>query len=379
MGFLADSAELAMELKRVTPEQVAAASVETLGLDSEIADFGTPEVIAAALRRAASFTCPASPRHLTRVVEESLRGLVPIDPAVESSESSVRGMLEKLVAYGDLIEAPVSDEERGISLRTLFLGQPAYVRVSAASCLLLGVPAEGLTLLEEALMERMDHEIHVRRIYLEPGEDPANILASAGLRELTVDQWLKHPRRCSADVLLSEYDARLTSAGPSGTIEGCRILDPSKSVLYYSGRWRAPTRKDAGRYVVRRPLEFGPGAWCYAELHEGEVRKLVDLPLSQRLDRACDEAWRLQAAIDHLAGRPQKVRVQQRQGAYSPLLHLSSPIPSWAQRRLDALGRALPRQRGSLISYSISEEQLQEELTFLAETMWTETDYQGGK
>ncbi len=368
-----------MGLIRVTPEQVAAASVETLGLNSEIADFGTPEVIAAALRRAASFTCPASPRLLTQVVEESLRGLVPIDTAGEGSESSVRAMLEDLVAYGDLLEAPVADEERGISHRTLFLGQPAYVRVSAASCLLLGVPAEGLALLEEALMERIDHETHVRRIYLDPGDDPAIMLGSAGLRELTVDQWLEHPRTCAAGVLLSEYDALLTSAGPSGAIEGCRILDPSKSVIYYSGRWRAPTRKDTGRYVARRPLEFGPDAWCYAELAEGEVRRVVDLPARHRLERACNEAWRLQAAIDCLAGRPQKVRVQQRPSANPPVLHLSSPIPSWAQRRLDVLGRALPRQRGSLISYSIGEEQLEEELTFLAQTMWTEPDYQGGK
>ncbi len=368
-----------MGLRQLTPEQVAVAAVETLGLDSEIADLDTPEVLAAALRRAASFNCPASPRLLTQVVEESLRGLVPIESADKDSQSPVTAMLEDLVAYGDLIEAPVADEERGISHRTLFLGQPAYVRVSAATCLLLGIPAEGLTLLEEALMERIDHDIHVRRIFLHPGEDPALMLASAGLRELNLDQWLKHPRRCSADVLLSEYDAQLTSAGPSGAIEGCRILDPSKSVLYYNGRWRAPTRRDSGRYVARRPLEFGPDAWGYAELAEGAVHRLVDLPTRHRLDRACDEAWRLQAAIDYLAGNPQKVRVKHQPGSNVTVLNVLSPIPSWAQRRLNTLGRTLPRQRGSLISYKIGEEQLEEELSFLWQTMWTERDYEGGE
>ena len=104
---------------------------------------------------------------------------------------------------------------------------------------------------------------------------------------------------------------------------------------------------------------------------------VVDLPMRHRLDRACDEAWRLQAAIDCLADNPQRVRVQQRTGNLA-VLHLLSPIPSWAQRRLDAVGRALPRQRGSLISYSISDEQLEEELSFLAQTMWIDPDDQGG-
>lgn len=366
-----------MGLRRVTLEQVAAVSAETLGFDGEIADFGTPEVLAAALRRAASFTCPASPRQLTRIVEESLRGLVPADSADEVAGSSVRAMLENLVAHGDLIETPVADEDRGIFHRTLFLAQPTYVRVAPASCLLLGVPAEGFALLEETLMERIDHEIHVRRIHIDPGEDPATLLGSAGLRMLTMDQWLDHPPQCEASVLLSEYDAQLTSAGQSGSIEGCRILDPYKPVSYYRGRWRAPARKDIGRYVARRPQEFGPDAWCYVELGEGEVRGLVDLPLRHQLDRACDEAWRLQAAIDCLAGRPQKVRVQQRRGADPPLLHVLSPIPSWAQRRLDALGRALPRHRGSLMSYIFTEEQLQIELSFLRQIMWIESENQG--
>ena len=298
-----------MGLVRLSPQQVAAAAVENLGLDSEIADFDTPEVLAAAIRRAASFHCPASPLLLSRIVEEALRGLVSLDPLEGSTASPVRAMLEDLVSYGDLLEAPVADEERGTSHRTLFLGQPAYVRVSDVSCLLMGVPAEGLALLDEVLTERISQEAHVRRFRLETAEDPAVLFGSAGLREISVDQWLNHPPVCAPETLVSDYDSRLTSAGPSGTIDGCRILDPSKPVTYYHGRWRPPVRKDTGRYITRHPLEFGPDAWSYAELHQGEVVSLVELPVHHRLDRACDEAWRLQAAIDSLAGRPQRVRV----------------------------------------------------------------------
>ncbi len=367
-----------MGLVRVTSEQVAATAVEALGLDSQIVDFGSPEVLAAAVRRAASFTCPASPRLLTLVVEESLRGLVNPDQAETGAPSPVRAILDDLVGYGDLLEAPVLDGGRGTSHRTLFLGQPAFVRVSDSGCLLMGVRAEGLTLLDEALMERIDHDAHVRRIELRAGEDPRIVFGSSGLRERTTEQWLNHPLACLPEVLLAEYDALLTSSGPSGTIDGCRLLDPSKAVTYYHGRWRTPTSKDIGRFIIRHPLEFGSDAWAYAELHHGEVQKLVDLPVRQRLDRACDEAWRLQAAIDCLARNPQRIRVEHAAAGRPAQLHLLSPVPSWAQRRLDAIGRALPRRRGSLMSYSVAEAQVAEELSFLSQLMWTEHDKQGG-
>jgi hypothetical protein len=366
-----------MAIVRLTSEEVTASSVNVLGLDGGVADFETPEAIAAALRRAASFTCPASPRHLIQVVEESWRGLAAADSSDSTSGSQVEAILDSLVAHGDLIEAPILDEDRRTSYRTLFLAPPAYVRVSETSCLLLGIRAEGLDLLDNVLADRMHHEIHVRRLFIGREEDPALMLSSFGLREITSEQWLKHPPICAPEMLVSEYNARLGSAGPSGGIEGCRILDPAKRVTYYRGRWREPGKKDTGRYVARRPVEFGPDVWCYAEFQAGTVQRVVDLAWRHSLDRACDEAWRLQAALDRLSGNAQRVRVEHPRGINDPLLHLYSPIPSWAQRRLNALGRALPKRRGSLMSYSVSEDQLANEVAFLAETMWIARFEQG--
>ena len=358
-----------MGIVGLSHEQVSASAVELLGFDGEIADFGTPEAIAAALRRAASFNCPASPRHLIQLVVESLHGLVPVNSSGEDLAVHLETILDSLVAHGDLVEVPIRDEDQGTSYRTLFLTQPSYVRVSRTSCLLLGIRAEGLDLLDEALTERVNHEVHVRRLYIDPDEDPALILGSLGLREVTSEQWLNPPATCTPEVLLSEYDARLSSAGPSGSVKGCRILDPSEPVTYYSGRWREPSKRDSGRYIARRPVEFGPDAWCYAELQDGTVQSVVDLPLRHDLDRACDEAWRLQAAIDHLSGNPQRVGIEHPTGI-EPLLHLFSPVPCWAQRRLDAIGRALQKRRGSLFSYSVTEDELVEGLAFLADNLW---------
>lgn len=361
-----------MGIARLAPEEVAAASVEALGLDKEIADLRTPEVLAAAIRRAASFHCPTSPRSLARIVEESLIGVV--DWEDTDGERPVRAMLQDLVGYGDLVEVPVEDPGRGTLHRTLFLGQPAYVRVSETMCLLVGVPADGLALVDDDLADRVDHDAHVRRIQLAQGEEPDEILGGAGLLELEEEHWLERPPTCAAEDLLAEYDARLLGAGPSGTVADCRILDPSQAVTYYRGRWRSPRKIDTGRFVARRPLQFGSDAWCYAELCDGEVEKLIDLPVHHHLHRSCDEAWRLQAAIDAVRGSPQRVRIERPPSAAKVVLRFLSPIPSWAQRRLDAVARPLGRQLGSLISYRVEEQQLEAELSFLADTMWIEVE-----
>lgn len=366
-----------MGLARLTAEQVAEASVDALGLDSTIADLNTPEVLAASIRRAASFICPAPPRVLARAVEGSLVGLVEA-PVSEDGASLVRSMLESLVAYGDLVEAPVDDEDRGTVQRMLFLAQPTWVRISEAACLILGLRADGLPMLDDALAERVESGAHTRRVRLEPTEDPASLFGVLGLREVPEQEWLNRPPTCQAADLVDEYGTRLRSAGPSGSIDGVRILDSALPVTYYRGRWRALTKRDAGTYIARRPLQYGADGWCYAEIVAGEVVKLLDLPALHRLDRACDEAWRLQAALDFLARSPQQVRVASSPMPGRVVLQFLSPVPSWAQRRLDAVGRPLGARPGSLISYDLDERELQHEIKFLAQTMWLHLNEQGG-
>lgn len=365
---------MALVVVPLSASKVVKSSVEALGLDGEIADFETPEVVAAATRRAASFMCPTSPRRLAAAVEEVMVGLVS-QGHFDEDEASVRTLVEDLVAYGDLVEAPLEDES-GVSRRVLFLGPPSFVTVSRKTVLLLGVRGEGLPLLDEALSERIEHQVHVRLIHLEGKEDPQTLFEGSDLSEVSRDQWLEAPRSCAAVDLYKEYSERLEAAGPSGTIEGCRILDPERSPRYYRGRWRSPGPKDTGRFVARRPVQFGADLWCFVELRQGYVQRLIDLPVHRVLNRGCDEAWRLQAAVDDLAGNPQRVRIGP---AYRPgdvVLHVQSPIPSWAQRYLEVRGRPLPRQRGSLLSFNLARPSLQDALTFLHKSMWIDHEYE---
>lgn len=364
-----------MGLVRLAPSQVVASAVAALGHDKTIADLSTPEVLAAAVRRAASFLCPATPRALTRAVSDTRIGLV---EAADSVTDSIRAMVGSVAAYGDLVEVPVTDDDGGPSRRTLFLAQPAYVRISEATCVLLGVPADGVALLDDALTERVEHDGHIRRLEFGDNEDPSSILAAAGLREYSEAQWLEHPPAEEAGAHVADYVLRLSRSGPSGSIEGFQILDGSQPVTYYRGRWRIPTKKDSGSFVARRPLQFGADAWCFVQLEGGEVVRLFDLPVHNRMNRGCDEAWRLQAAMDSVRGASQVVRSTDTPLPGRRLLHLLSPIPSWAQRRLDIVGRPVERQRGSLVSYSVDERQIDKELAFLQETMWLTIDAEGG-
>ena len=365
-----------MGIARLQRDDVVAATVEALGLDAAVADLETPEVLAAIVRRAASFLCPITPGALARSVGECLNGLVATDQP-ETHGSLVGAMVEELVVYGDLVEAPIEDERSGISRRLLFLAQPSYVPLSSNTCLLVGIRADGLPIDDGSLDDRVDYYNHTRRVTLGSDEEPADVLGGIGLRELSEQQWLHHPQEVEAADLVEQFSVRLAAAGPSGSVEGVRILDPTTPVTYYRGRWRASTQRDSGSFVGQRPIQFGAHQWCYCDLADGVVMRLVDLPTLDRLTRGCDEAWRLQAAIDSVAGTPQRLRVRPGRIAGEVVFEFQSPIPSWGQRRLDALGQPLGRQPGSLFAYKLSDDLMDQELAFLEETMWLQMQQEG--
>jgi hypothetical protein len=106
------------------------------------------------------------------------------------------------------------------------------------------------------------------------------------------------------------------------------------------------------------------------EINVGNPERLIDLPAPGSRWRGCDEAWRLQMAIDAMRGRPQQFRI--RQGSENVrFLELFSPIPMWAQRRLDAVGERVP-SRGCLLAYRLAAEELEEERSFAREALWLE-------
>jgi hypothetical protein len=355
-----------MEVMRVSPDRAASSAVRALGLSDASVDLFEPEALAGSLRRAASFLCPASRRRIIRAVSDALAGLPGQD---DLPAAALEEMLAALIGYGDLL-----DLQSGSGGRQIFLGPPAFVRRDSGACLVMGVRPDGAALVGGELSDLITYESHARIIRPTGEEALADQLEADGLAELTTDQWLEPPPAAPAEQVAGDYKQRLEAARPAGEIAGLQIIDPSTPVTHYRRRWRSPVSSDSGYYVGRRQQGFGADLWCFAALSDGRPQRLIDLPVGISTAPGADEAWRLQAALDAIAGRPQRFRVAAGSRPGMLLLAFLSPLPSWAQRRLDAIGTPLIRHQGALFSYSVPLADAAEEYQFLATMMWMSAD-----
>jgi hypothetical protein len=272
-----------------------------------------------------------------------------------------------MVGYGDLIELTPPSDQTG-STRLLYLAPPTFVQTVTGTFVLLGVRPEGTPLVDEALLPLIRYEGHTRTI---SGEDQQAIVAAlkaSGLQEIDQARWLRAPREISPDSLVAEMDRLLSASSPSGDAMGLQILDSSTPVGYYRGRWRTAKAGDSGTYVARREQAYGSDLWSYVEVAGGTTSRVIDLPTQPESTRGCDEAWRLQAAIDVCAGHPQLFRIEENSAGHD-VLSLFSPPPSWLQRRWD--GRGLPiSNRGALVTYVFDTAETPGEAEFLRRMLW---------
>ncbi len=356
-----------MGVAALSSQQVADRALASLGLDDAGVDLFSTEALAGSLRRAASFSCPATPATLVRAVLDALRGLPGYE---EAMHARLEAVLDALVGVGDLLELAASDPEG--PRRLIYLGHPAFIRRSSGAYVLIGVRPDGEPLATNDLAVHIEFDGHLRVI--RSGLDLDDLLAANDITERSVPQWLHSPRLRSAAEVVAEYTARLAAAGPSGEIDGTRIIDPDAPVNYYRGRWRAPRSGDSDGFVARRPQAYGADLWCAALLDDGHFVRFVDLPVFGSLAPAADEAWELQAAIDAENGHQQRFRTRPTADTAYTALDFFSPLPGWAQRRLDLFGTPLLAARGALFSYSLPTNEVDEELDFLAQRLWMSTD-----
>jgi hypothetical protein len=351
-----------MGVAAITSDAAATAAVQTLGLDPESVDITGPEALTASLRRAASFLSPTTPGALVRAVDDALASLAGY---TDETRPALESMLDAMLSCGDLLELIVEGERRQ---RHLFLGPPAFVRRASGASLLLGIRPDGTPLLGDDLMGYVEYEGHIR--LLPADHDLTDRLAHEGLTALRATQWLRAPRPEPASVHLAAYAARLDALDDAGVIEGVRLIDPATRPTFYQGRWRDPKQSDQGLFVGRRPQEYGAPLWCVVDVVGGEVRRGVDLPVDFGITPGADDAWRLQAAMDRLNGTPQRFALRPAPQVGTTVLDLFSPLPSWAQRRLDVVGMPIMRSRGALFSYALADAEVSEEVAFLEEMVW---------
>lgn len=351
-------------IKAIDQDAVISTAHTSLGLENGDEGILAASYLSAAVRRLAGFLCPCSPRTLVRRMVESHHGLVDDVPTfVELVEASI----ETLVAIGDLLElADVALEGEQVRGTWLVAAPPAYVVRPSGTAFVLGLSADEQTPLPTEMRLRVESRRGIRSIAPLPMEDLATMLHDFGLRNLSESAWLKYPKSVGAKDLIALHDTKLNGLQASGEIPDIVVLDGSQRTRRYKGRWTPPGSL-TGNFVIRRPQTFGSDLWGYAQLVDGQPHRLLDLPLHGDRWRGCDAAWRIQLAIDAVAGRPQEYRLRESGG--DAILDIFSPIPMWARKRLAVIGREID-PAGCLLSFLLPEAEVATEEKFLREMLF---------
>lgn len=343
-------------------KDVEAVTVSSLGFNIDCADLLTPEVLAALIRKTASFECPCPPALLAKSIYRLLEPLCPDD----TLKDTVRGTINSVTSYGDLVETHESSDTASNFL--LYLAAPSFLQVSDGLFLLFGVTPDGEDMTPPDLRQRVEPVMYSRRLAVQDPTECRDTLLQAGFESLKHDSWLRCPPHRPASESIALYDDALSKSGPPGTPEDVILIDPSQPVNYYTGRW-TKLKKQTGRFLGRRSQTYGAQLWCYLEVSNGLVTRLLDFPLFETHWRAFDEAWHLLQAIDAASGHPQGFRVRKVSQKDMAAMDLFSPVPTWATRRWDAVGlRSMPNS--SLMSYIFPEPRIDAECSFAAERMW---------
>ena len=199
-------------------------------------------------------------------------------------------------------------------------------------------------------------------------DDLITRLSQLGLVRLSEEYWLNAPSDETAGSYVSRFEHALERTTECTGIPEITVLDKDRNVRHYRGRWSA-AKHLSGRYIGRRPQAYGNDIWCFLELEGGIVRRFLDLPLAPSTGlRGCDEAWRLQAAIDAYSGKPQQYKLSRVEGGRR-LIDVFSPIPSWIERRWNLLGERKDR-KGCLMCFQFEEREISQELDFLHRKLW---------
>lgn len=358
-----------MRLAQLSVEAASKAATEALGLGATTVNLISPEGLCASLRRAASFLCPTSPRE---IVDAVLDAVVPLSSVGEPSRDDLMEYLDMLISQGDLWE--LQDQSEGAT-RQIFLAPPSFVVKEPGRYLVLGTRPFAAPLIGGDLADEMVYERQMRSINL-PIDAAKSLLVAAGLREISRDQWIRHPRSCPSSELLDDYSLRLAAARPSGEIDGMTLIDPDSSVQHYRGRWRELKPSDTGLFVARRPQAYGADLWCIVRTSHGIPQTFIDLPVLNIDGSGHDEAWRAQAAIDAEQGHPQVLRLRADSGG-TAVLDGFSPLPSWAHRYLELVGSSTPHGKRALFSYEVAATVVPEVSAFLTEMLWMRVVVEG--
>lgn len=355
---------MTMTISRITANDVLSDCRQILGLPVNQQNIVDDQFLAGILRRSAGIHCPCSRATLRASLLECLQHLsIDEEPLYERIDNAI----EALIVGGDLLEVnDVVTEDTEVKGTWVFAAHPSFVVRRSRSIFMFGIVPDQDAFLPLSLNKLIVYDGFIRMIEPQPNRDIVKELRQQGLQQLSETTWFKSPKAEIASIVRDRFESLLMQQQHSGTVQDLEIIDPTRAITYYQGRWCKPTNEN-GMFVARRPQEFGSSIWCFANLKDGVTVRFVDLPPNKTRWRGCDIAWYLQMAIDHCRGTPQQYRRLEK-GDFIRF-DFFSPLPQWSQRRLMIFGRSVPPEK-SLMSYMLPASEAKTEERHLQQTLW---------
>jgi hypothetical protein len=265
----------------------------------------------------------------------------------------------------------VAIEEHAAKGTWIFPAPPGFVPRKDGAVIIVGVAPDDDAALPADLLQRITYNRYCRSIPALAEEDLAAKLISLGFIKHSEETWLKAPPpQQEPNDLVNNLEQRLQNTPQAGEINDLLILDSARNTRCYKGRWVQP-KTETGSYVARRPQAYGAALWGFVKLDAGTPQHFLDLPTKAARWRGCDEAWHVQMALDYCRGVPQAYRL--RPSSEGAILDFFSPIPAWAERRLNVVGYPAPAEK-CLFSYWLPKQAVPAEEGFLQKRLWLVRD-----
>jgi hypothetical protein len=320
------------------------------------------DLVAQALRRGSALLAPASRSDLIRFVSEPL-----VELGIDRAD--VEDVLDGILSYGDILEMRRLDSDPwDAPEQVLRPAPPAFVHRANGDFIILGTAGDMPSALTPDLDARITANSNVRVIRPEPNEYLEAHLRLLGLVKLSEQAWLRLPNSEDAASHVARWTGQLRPLADgeiaNATIE---ILDPTRNVHFYRGRWISPNASIEGLHIARRPQLYGAPLWCLLEFSGGQAIRWLDFGPSGDRQRPCEIAWRVQAAIDARRGAAQVVRVGR--AGEQTRFDFFSPLPGFAERQLALVGDKCPGV-GSLFGFVIDDKDAARELESLRNLLW---------
>lgn len=355
-------------MRLLTSESAEPRVLSQLGLGAGVISLASAEAIAALLRRAAGFLCPCPGRTLVDAVHRAAGPWLG-----EDSREEVGDILKQLCIAGDLVEMGPATGEGGANSRLFYLAPPAFLLRDSGAAYLQGVVPDQAAGLPAEFAALLQVQGITRRLRAQANIDWEPLLLGLGYAPLPRDHWFGAPAPSTAAQHCARYSKQLDSSPVGGATTALNVIEPAADSTYYQGRW-TPAGERCGTYVGRRDVQHGRKIWCFVRIGGGQILRLYDLQPDGEAGAGASEAWHLQMALDACAGTPQLFSLRTGDASLNDgevAVDLFSPLPLWAERRLEALGRRLNRKGpGALFTFALDKDEVEEETRFLTRVLF---------